>query len=170
MTNQLTGPRKRRTRQHIIADLSAHYVQQFILEEGHTAQCLGSDYGYDLILWTFSEQGYPEPGSIYFQLKAMENLKNSGDEFVYSLDIRDFNLWMWEKTPVILVLFDATRRRAYWLYVQEYFRSNDDHSPKKGAKSVRVRVPKRQSINCRAIRSIRLLKQAAQGPILEMIL
>jgi hypothetical protein len=37
-------PRKQRTRQHVIADLSAHYVERFILEEGHTAQRLSSDY------------------------------------------------------------------------------------------------------------------------------
>jgi hypothetical protein len=62
MPSQIAGPRKRRTRQHVIADLSIHHVEGFILEEGHTAQRLGSDYGYDLILWTFDEQGYGYSG------------------------------------------------------------------------------------------------------------
>ena len=43
-------PRKRRTRQPVIADLSIHHVEGFILEEGHTAQRLERDYGYDLLL------------------------------------------------------------------------------------------------------------------------
>ena len=67
-------PRKQRTRQHVIADLSAHYVEGFILEEGHTAQRLTSDYSYDLIMRTFDEAGYAEPGSVYFQLKATESV------------------------------------------------------------------------------------------------
>ena len=74
MTNRNPGPRKRRTRQHVIADLSANHVERFILEEGHTAQRLSSDYGYDLIMWTFDGHGHAEPGACYIQLKAMEKL------------------------------------------------------------------------------------------------
>src|SRR6516165_1437396 len=105
MASQLYGPRKQRTRQHVIADLSVHHVEGFILEEGHTAQRLGSDYGYDLILWTFDPEGFAEPGSVYFQFKAMETLIESGPDYVYDMDIRDYNLWTGEQWPVILVLF-----------------------------------------------------------------
>ena len=75
MSTRIIGPRKRRTRQHVIADLSVHYLEGFILEAGHTAHRLGSDYGYDLLVSTFDEQGYAESGSIYFQFKAMERLE-----------------------------------------------------------------------------------------------
>ncbi len=142
-------------------------MEGFILEEGHTAQRLGSDYGYDLILWTFDEQGYAEPGSVYFQFKAMETLQEIGTSFVYDLDIRDYHLWMVERTPVILVLFDAKCRRAYWLAVQRYFREDVARQPKKGAKTVRVRVSKRQVLNRRAVARLRELKQQAQGPLWE---
>src|SRR5438132_7428600 len=40
-----------------IADLSVHHVERFILEEGHTAQRLTSDYSYDVLTCTFDEQG-----------------------------------------------------------------------------------------------------------------
>jgi hypothetical protein len=166
MASLILGPRKQRTRQHVIADLSVHHVERFILEEGHTAQRLGSDYGYDLIMWTFDHDGYPEPGSIYFQLKAMERLGKSRTDYVHDLDARDYNLWMLEKTPVILVLFDATRRRAYWLCVQRYFHEDTTRKPKKGAKTVRVRVPMRQVVNRRAIARLRDLKQQTQGPLM----
>ena len=166
MANPIYGPRKRRTRQHVIADLSVHHVERFILEEGHTAQRLGSDYGYDLILWTFDEHGYPEPGLIYFQFKAGETLELRGVNYVYDLEVRDYNLWMLEKTPVILVLFDATRKRAYWLHIQGYFREDAARRPKKGAKTVRVSVPKSQVVNRRAITRMRTLIQESQGPIM----
>jgi hypothetical protein len=163
MARKVVGPRKQRTREHVIADLSVHHVEGFILDEGHTAQRLDSDYGYDLILFTYDERGYIEPDSVYFQLKAAESLAAVGSAYVFDLDIRDYNLWMLEKMPVILILFDATRRRAYWLHVQGYFREDMARRPRKGAKTVRVRVPEGRVVNRRAIALIRDLKWEARG-------
>src|SRR5438067_10705812 len=122
MARKIFGPRKQRTREHVIADLSVHHVEGFILEEGHTTQRLGSDYGYDLVLFTYDEEGYIEPDSVYIQLKAAETLQVVGSGYVFDLDIRDYNLWMLDTAPVILILFEASRRRASWLAVQPYFR------------------------------------------------
>lgn len=164
MANSIAGPRKQRTRQHVIADLSVHHVEGFILEEGHTGQRFGSDYSYDLIMSTFDEAGFTEPGSVYFQLKAAESLHAVGSAYVFDVDIRDYNLWVQEEFPVILVLFDASRRKAYWLAIQRYFREDAARQPKKGAKSVRVRVPKRQAMNRLAVKRMRELKREMQGP------
>ena len=75
--------------------------------------------------------------------------------------MRDYNLWMREQTPVILVLFDATRRRAFWLPIQRYFREQTTRQPRKGAKSVRVRISLDQRVNRRAIAKMRDLKRMA---------
>jgi hypothetical protein len=158
MATPISRPRKRRTREHVIADLSVHHVEGFILEEGHTAQRLGSDYGYDLMMWTFDKRGYAEPGVIYFQVKATTASTERKRDFVYDLDIRDYNLWLREVFPVILVLYDATRRRAWWLDVQAYFADDLGRRPRRGAKTVRVRVPKRQVVNRQAIVALRTLK------------
>jgi hypothetical protein len=160
MVDKIIGPRKQRTRQHVIADQSVNYVERFI-DEGHTAQRLEKDYGYDLFLFTYDELGYAEPSLVCLQLKAAESLHAVGSAFVFDLDIRDYNLWMLEKTPVILILFDASRRRAYWISIRDYFTENAARRPKKGAKTVRVRVPKRQVVNRRAIATFRELKVAA---------
>lgn len=96
MADAISRPRKQRTRQHVIADLSVHHVEGFILEEYHPAQRLGSDYGYDLMMWTFDEEGYVEPGQIYVQLKAQESCDTSGTAIPFDLDIRDYNLWVRE--------------------------------------------------------------------------
>jgi Domain of unknown function (DUF4365) len=95
---------------------------------------------------------------MYFQFKAMETLTESKAAYVYDLDIRDYNLWVREEVPVILILFDATRRRAYWLPVQWYFREDIARRPKKGAKTIRVLVPRRQVVNQKAIAQFRDLK------------
>src|SRR5262249_51610460 len=111
------GPRyrKRRTRQHVIADLSVNHVERFVLRAGHTVQRLTPDYGYDLILFTYDEQGYAEPGMAFMQVKAAETLKRSGTDCVFDLDVRDYHRWMFERYPVMLILFDALRGRACWL-------------------------------------------------------
>src|SRR5262249_3229423 len=145
------APRKRRTRQHVIADQSVNYVERFIIDEDHTAQRLERDYGYDLLLFTYDDQGYAEPGVAFLQLKASETLTPSGSHYVYDLDIRDYHLWMAEDAPVVLVLFDSTRRRAYWLHVQPFFRNDASRRPRTGARTVRVHVSSRQAISRRGV-------------------
>jgi hypothetical protein len=150
----------------VIADQSLNYVERFIIDAGHTAHRLTLDYGYDLILFTYDDQGYAEPGIAFLQLKAAETLAQSGSDYVYDLDIRDYNLWLAEDSPVFLVLFDATRRRAYWLHVQRYFRRDPSRQPKQGARTVRIRAPRRQAISLRGVATMRELKRKAD---LQMI-
>jgi hypothetical protein len=166
MAAKIFGPRKQRTREHVIADQSVNHVERFIIDEGHTAQRVEGDYGYDLLLFTYDEQGYSEPDFLSLQLKAAEMLEAVASDYVFDVDIRDYNLWMLERMPVILILFDASRRQAYWLAVQAYFSANVVRQPKKGAKTVRVRVPKRQVVNRRAIAKMRDLKWAARDQAL----
>jgi hypothetical protein len=153
-------PRKRRTRQHVIAAQSANYVERFVIDEGHTAQRLEHDYGYDLILFTYDVDGYVEEGAVYLQLKASETLSEAEGSYAFDLDVRDHNRWKSEPMPVILVLFDASRRRAYWLYVQRYFAEDEARRPRSRARTLRVYVPVRQTVSRRAIARMRLFKQA----------
>lgn len=159
MARHLPTPRKRRTRQHVIAAQSVNYVERFIIDAGHIAERVESDYGYDLILLTFDEQGYVEPGMVRLQLKAAETLTLSRTGYVFDIDIRDYNLWLREPMPVYLILFDASRRRAFWLHVQRYFAEGQARRPKKGAKTVRVAVPIRQALSRRAVAAMRAAKE-----------
>jgi hypothetical protein len=165
MASKIFGPRKRRTREHVIADQSLNHVERFIIDEGHAAQRIEKDYGYDLLLFTYDEQGYSEPDYLPLQLKASEALRVVGPGYAFDVDLRDYNLWMLERVPVILILFDAARRRAFWLCVQEYFNESSDRRPTKGQKTVRVRVPLRQVFNRRAVATLRQLKWAARSRV-----
>lgn len=155
-------PRKQRTRQHVIADQSLNHIERVIIDAGHTTQRLSPDYGYDLILFTYDAQGYIEPGVAFLQLKASEELKQERQHFLFDLDVRDYNLWTAEEIPVFLVLFDAGRRRAYWMYVQDYFEVSPTRHPRRGAKTVRVRVPRRQAVTLRGVAMMRELKLHAR--------
>lgn len=110
-------------------------------------------------MMTFDEQGYAEPDQVRFQVKAAESLQQTGEDYIFDIDVRDYNLWMSESMPVILVLFDASRRRAFWIHVQNYFEVHPELSPKQGTKTVRIHVPDHQKITRSTIAKIRKLKQ-----------
>jgi hypothetical protein len=162
MAGKVIGPRKQRTREHILEDQSVNHVERFIIDAGHTNHRFERGPSYDLLLFTYDEESYLEPGSTYLQLKASETLKRVKSCYVFDVDIRDYNLWMAEQEPVIFVLFDASRRRAYWLHVQHYFSEEARRRPKKKAKHVRVHVPRRQVVNRRAVARWRDLKWATR--------
>jgi hypothetical protein len=165
MARKNFGPRKRRTREHVIADLSVHHVEGYVLEAGPNAQQFDRDYGYNLLLSPYDGQGYLEPGFTNLQLKAAETLKPVGSGYAFDVDVRDYNLWTRERAPVILILFDASRRRAYWLHVQAFFLDRTGQRPKRGAKTVRVRVPAHQRVTGRAVSQWRDLKWDAWGRV-----
>ena len=95
-------------------------------------------------------------------MKAAETLKRVGQEVVFDLDIRDYNLWMLENAPVILILYDASRKKAYWLPVQRYFRGSIGRLPKQGAKTIRVRIPLNQSLRKGTVNRLRALKRRGE--------
>lgn len=160
MARKSLAPRKKRTRQHVIAAQSVNHVERFIIDEGYTAERMGSDYGYDLVLYTYDEEGYVEEGAVYLQLKAAEKLKTFGDNFVFDMDLRDYMRWTREPMPVILILFDASKRRAYWVYIQRYFEEEPSRKPRQSVKTVRIRVPKRQVVSHAAIKTMKVCKQS----------
>jgi len=110
---------------------------------------------------TFDERGYVERGVVFLQVKAAESHQIVGTDWAFDLDVRDYNLWIREEMPVILVLFDATKQRAVWLPVQQYFREDTKRRPRRGAKTVRVRVPDAQVLDRFAVAALRELKREA---------
>lgn len=79
-----------------------HYFEGFVLDAGHTVQAVESDYGYDLLLFTYDTNGFLEPDLVYLQFKAAESLLAVGSAYVFDLDVRDYNLWMLDNLPVTL--------------------------------------------------------------------
>jgi hypothetical protein len=61
--------RKRRTRSHIIADLSANHIERHVLLCGHTVERVIHDYGVDLLLNTYTADGEMETRSSRYSLK-----------------------------------------------------------------------------------------------------
>lgn len=154
------GPRKRRTREHVIADLSRYHVGRWFVAAGHTADPAGADYGYDLAVATFDPNGYVEPGPIFVQLKATDRLPpvDADGCFPFRLDVRDIQLWTAELYPVFVCVFDAGAEVAYWLDVQDYFRVNPTRRPTTSRRTVTVRIPTSNRVDDSFVRHARVCK------------
>jgi len=79
--------RKRRTRAHIIADLSLHHVAYRIVKCGHTIEPIRSDYGYDGSIFTYNGRGEIENGNIFIQLKATDHIDRYRKRGAFSFQI-----------------------------------------------------------------------------------
>lgn len=114
--------RKRRTREHVIEDLSENHLERKVLLEGHLLRRPERDYGVDVTMFHFGDDGEIENGEVRFQLKATDHLKLIRQGTVISFPIKtgDLHYWALEVYPFNLVVFDAKADEAFWLDVQEY--------------------------------------------------
>ena len=61
----MTAPLKRRTRAHVIADLSVNHTERVALRCGYSVvRNTTSDYGIDLRVRTFTDEGEVEAGEM----------------------------------------------------------------------------------------------------------
>jgi Domain of unknown function (DUF4365) len=156
----ITTMRKRRTRQHQIEDLSYNYVEKQVLEAFCTMErFFQGDYGYDAYVRTFNEAGEVENGEFFIQVKATEKLNYSRKHKGYELALekRDLELWLNEKSPVIVVLYEASTNRGFFINLQVYFDENRLILRHIG-KYKQVFIPTKNAFVPDVIREIRMLK------------
>jgi hypothetical protein len=146
---------QRRTREHVIADLSANHAERQALLCGFSVERVRHDYGIDLILFTYEPDGEVESGNVLLQLKASDRVQvvAQGSFIAHRLDTADLSSWLTEFQPVILVVYDAAIDRSYWLYVQAHFERLPRFDLKKSGKTVTVRIPTSNVLNRDAIRT-----------------
>ncbi len=155
--------RKRRTREHVLADLSANYVEKQALLCGYTSERLRLDYGIDLVVQTFNRRGEVESSRILFQLKATDRIAalEGGDAVSCRIDRADLAHWLEEPFPVVLLLYDARRDAGYWLYIQSHFANRAGFDLARCGRRVTVVLPRSQILNRHAMRALARVKNAA---------
>ena len=156
--------RKRRTREHVIADLSVHHVEGFVLRCGWTVERTRHDYGIDLLMRTYNATGEVENGEIGFQLKATDSLPRSADgrTIPFRLEWRDLLFWVNEAIPIILIVYDAVGERAYWLHVQGYFRGRQWTARTGATARVTIHIPLENVLDGAAVRLFARLRDEAK--------
>lgn len=103
---------------------------------------------------TFNKKGEIEEGKVYFQLKATDRLKLTAQQETFPFRVSRFDLvfWLAQPLPVILVVFDAKKEVAYWLYVQSYFSREPGFNLFTAGKTITVQVPIANVVNVSAVR------------------
>ena len=104
--------RKRRTDEHRPADVAVRVVQLAIARAGYVSTVgeQGADYGTDVSVETFDDDGYRENGRFLIQVKAVRRPNLVGrrtDAHVPGGPPRDVAHWLDEADPVILVVYDV---------------------------------------------------------------
>jgi hypothetical protein len=158
-------PLKRRTRAHVIADLSVNHVERVILQCGYTVVRNTSDYGIDLYVQTFTEEGEVEAGDLKIQVKATDQLPllADGRTISFGASTADLVVWKNEPTPVILVLYDGEADRSYWLDVREFAWNRTPDPADWRTKTVHIRIPIANRFTRRAVKKLRAKKNGMLG-------
>ena len=148
--------RKRRTREHVIEDLSENHPERVVLLKGHLLRRPERDYGVDVTMFHFGDDGTVENGEVRFQLKATDELKRINRGTVVSLTIktRDLHYWSLEIYPFILVVFDAQAEKAFWLHIQEYVERHPD-CMNPDQESVNLHIPVSNELTVQSIEDFR---------------
>ena len=124
----IMATRKRRTREHIIEDLSENHLERFVLNAGHLLRRPRRDYGVDVTMFHFSDFGELENGEVRIQLKATDNLVvvSGGKYATVRVKTGDIQYWSMEFYPFILVLYDAKEEKAYWIGINDILNQSLD--------------------------------------------
>lgn len=163
--------RKRRTRAHIIEDLSINHVERFVFQCGFSTERVTRDYGTDLILFTYDAQGEVENGWVTLQLKATDKISLiQNNTFVsFSVEKSHLETWLDEPYPVILVVYDAQSDCAYWLYVQQYFERLPDFDLRSIGKEITVHIPIKNIVDNTAVAQFAAFKKRVLSQVRGVI-
>jgi hypothetical protein len=146
--------KKKRPREHIIADLSVNHVERYVFLCGYSVERIKYDYGFDLVIFTYDNNGEIENGQIYLQIKATDSLRVLADQetIAFTLERSDLQLWLFEPMPCILIVYDAQTSICYWLYLQSYFENLEGFDLSKIGETYTVRLSKNNILNEEAIK------------------
>jgi hypothetical protein len=146
----------------VIADLSANHAERYALLCGFSVERVVHDYGIDLFLQTYNRRGENENGQIIVQLKATDHLRMvaEGQFVACRVERADLAFWRNEPMPVILVLYDARKDAAYWLYVQSFLGTKADFDLRRLAKRPVILIPSSNVVDRRALRRFARFKKS----------
>jgi hypothetical protein len=107
-----------------------------------------------------------ENGHILFQVKATDSpqILKDGTALSFRVEVADLKWWQDEWMPVVLVVYDGQKDRAYWLHMQDYLNeknvSLDDLAPDQDR--VTVRIPIKNRLRPRSAETFRQLRNRVQ--------
>lgn len=161
--------RKRKTPEHCRAEVAIKYAELVVARAGYVSNASqsGADYGIDLEVDTFDDDGYYENEPFWMQVKSVVRgaWLADGRTMSVAVDRRDLNHWYHQLSPVILVVYDAEADAAHWAYVQRYFSRLPGFQLRGGAARVTIRLSRGDLFDAAAVREIGRLKNAVAARV-----
>jgi hypothetical protein len=153
--------------EHVLADLSANYVEKQALLCGFAAERVRLNYGIDLIVQTFNRRGEVEGSRILFQLKATDRIKvlAGGSAVSCRTERADLAHWLEEPLLVVLVLYDAKADVGYWILVRHYFAGLEGFDLARCGERVSVSIPQGNVLDRKAMRYLAREKNRLRGEV-----
>jgi hypothetical protein len=162
--------KKRRTREHIIADLGVNHAERIILRCGHTLERFSKDYGIDLVLFMYDNNGEYQNGDVRFQVKATDAIRPVKNGTIpFRIETAHLRHWLREPMPVILIMYDAARDAAFWLYVQQYFALQGKSALRREQNSVTVKLPAENILDDAAVRQFSQFRNKVLAQVFGVI-
>jgi hypothetical protein len=168
MAGHWSGKRKRRPREHVIAEMGVNFLERQVLRRGHQLRKVPErEYGTDAVMLHFApETREIENGCVEFQVKATDqpSAVDQGNSVACIVEMAHVHYWYWEVAhPFILVLYDASKHRAYWTDVQAYI---DEHGVE-DQETLTIKIPTKNKLTVGAIDQFRLMSLARQQSLKE---
>ncbi len=154
--------RKRRTRQHVIADLGINHVERQALLAGFAIDRVQPDYEVDSYVSTYDDSGAVENGYLLVQVKATDHLTMLADQRTVAQRVEraDVDWWVGDLLLVVLVVYDAQNDVAYCLDVQPYFAHRGIVAPGGLTGAVTIHLPIADRLDAAAFRRFAARKNA----------
>ena len=152
--------------------MSTNHVERHVLACGFSVERIRNDYGFDLFLFLYDRWGHVKPGRVSLQLKATDRieLRDAATTVACGIDLRDLRLWLETPEPVVLILYDAAKDRAFWLYVQSHFAGDvGRRALAQAGSTITVRIPMTHRVGPAAIRTFEKFSDALRGQQRDII-
>lgn len=145
--------RKRRTRQHVLAELGANYTERVVLECGFTTLRIEEAEGESLAMFTYTSDGELESGQVFLLPKGTEDVEPFLERGTIRWEVSraEVEHWLAEPMPCMLVLYDAKTDTAYWSYLQAEFQNKVRSRMDDSEDTVTVRIEKRNMLSRDAV-------------------
>jgi Domain of unknown function (DUF4365) len=168
VASAVAADRKQRTRGHVIADLAVNHVERHVLLAGHVVGRSQSDYGVDLTVLTFDANGEVDRGELNIQVKSTERVRVLARVAAATVRVerRDLRAWLADPLPFLLVLYDVSADRAFWIVVQDNLRAQRKAILARGSRWVTLRLPLANALSDQVIQDIVRRKRALMPRLL----
>lgn len=152
----------------MIADLSENFVTGQVLRCGYSVERLRTDYGIDLLMHTYDEDGYVENGHVSFQLKATDSPAwvEGAQQLSVRVSRKDLDHWLKEPYPVILVLYLPKSEEAFWRHIQA---SDPLEEHQRQQTKITIHIPKTQRLDHDTIQHWRMLKAESNARFFQIL-